>query len=490
MAFTRLPKELNHYTKSWYTHERALRATARIQNDLSEPSYLGWAVLFLLVHVLIGVAVRTSPTFVAIHAGIVLLVCMWAALRWSPVAVTCCAAYIVGAEVLWRMTEAPLPYEVGKYAVSLVFIVALVRMGRRATWRPDALIYFLLLLPSAALLFADRDLSARTLMMRLSFNLSGPLCLCISVWFLSQQEFRAKDLLKICISVLGPLLAIGVVTVIATQGATDLSFTDESNIITSGGFGPNQVSAVLGLGALVALLLTLNQNSGPGFRIIGAVLVLLLGTQSAMTFSRGGIYSAVLALLAGLPLLAGEQRVRRILLPLSLAITVAGAWVILPRLEEFTGGKLAERFGQMQTTNRGELIRDDIQVWLDHPLLGVGPGRVSDFRADIQGSGHTEYTRLLAEHGSLGLLALLMLVSMAMQALLKSGDRLSRGHRLIFLVWALLSMLHAAMRIAAFGFVFGLAQAAFHLGRKESLRSNADVDRHELLNWNLARPLV
>jgi hypothetical protein len=468
---------------------RASIVTQGVQDSLPESLYFGRAVLFLLAHVFVGIAVRTSPAVAGIHVGIVLAICLWAALRWSPVAVTCCAAYIVGAEVLWRMTNAPAPYEIGKYAVSLLLLLALIRMGRRAIWRPDALIYFLLLIPSAALLFADRDMTARTLMMRLSFNLSGPLCLCISVWFLSQQEFRAKDVLKICISILGPLLAVAVVTIIATRSATDLNFTDESNVITSGGFGPNQVSAVLGLGALVALLLTLNSKAGPALRVLGGALVLLFGIQSAMTFSRGGLYGAGLALLAGLPFLLGERRVRRIVFPLSLAVAMVGVLVVLPRLEQFTGGKLGDRFDDVQSTNRGALAMDDIHVWSEHPLLGVGPGRVADFRGDIGGAGHTEYTRLLAEHGSLGALALMMLLLMSLRVLSESAEPLSRGYRVMFLAWAMFSMLHAAMRIAAFGFIFGLANATFYLARARSVESDPTSDRDALFNWQMGEAL-
>ncbi|MGH7603729.1 MAG: O-antigen ligase family protein [Gemmatimonadaceae bacterium] len=468
---------------------RPSKSTSRQHDTLSEAAYFGPVTFFLLIHVLIGVALRTSPAAAGIHAGIVLGISIWAALRWSPIAVTCCAAYIVGAEVLWRMANAPIPYEMGKYAVSLVLLLALIRMGRRATWRPDALIYFLLLIPSAVLLFADRDLTTRTLMMRLSFNLSGPLCLCVSVWFFSQQEFRAKDVLKICVAMLGPILSIAVVTIIATRGATDLNFTGESNVVTSGGFGPNQVSAVLGLGALVALLLTLNREARSGLRLVGGSLVLLFGVQSAMTFSRGGLYGAGLALMVGLPFLLRERRVRHVLLPMGIAVTIIAIWVVLPQLQQFTGGKLAGRFDDVQTTNRGALVIDDIHVWAEHPLLGVGPGRVADFRGDIGGAGHTEYTRLLAEHGSLGALALMTLLLMSLRILLDSSERLGRGYRVIFLAWAMLSMLHAAMRIAAFGFVYGLANATFHLARIRSTEIDRAADRTPFFEWRMSQVL-
>lgn len=455
--------------------------SAILSSEVSSTStYSVLIVSFLLVHVLIGVVLRQSSTVAGLHAIIALAVSIWAAVRWSDVAIASCCAYIVGAEVLWRIAGAPIPYEFGKYAVSLVFLIALVRMGRRAVWRVAPLLYFVVLLPSAALVFSDQDLFTRMVMMRVSFNLSGPLSLFISVWFFSQQRFRSEDILKIGFALLGPLLAIAVVTIIATRTATDLTFTGESNKVTSGGFGPNQVSLALGLGALVAFLSSLNRDAGVVARMTSAALVLLFATQSALTFSRGGLYSAALALIAGAPFLLVERRTRRVLVPLGAVIAIAATSVVLPRIDQFTGGKLGERFQETQATSRGELIVNDIEVWFDHPVFGVGPGMVQEFRSEASGSGHTEYTRLLAEHGSFGFVALAALVLMSLQVLLDSGDPVSRGYRIIFLVWALVSMLHAAMRIAAFGFIFGLAHATFQLIHRRSLEFNLNSETRTL----------
>lgn len=434
-----------------------------------------FVLCFVLVHVLLGLVLRQSATAAGIHALIVLAISIWAALRWSEIAVSCCAAYIVGAEVLWRMTEAPVPYEVGKYAVSLIFLIALIRMGRRAVWRPLPLAYFAVLLPSAALLSANQELLSRTVLMRLSFNLSGPLCLCFSVWFFSHQRFQPRDILRICLSLVGPIIAIAVVTLIATRTATDLSFSGESNPITSGGFGPNQVSAVLGLGAVVTLLLTVNTSSGIVIRITYAMLVLFFAAQSAMTFSRGGLYSATLAFVAGAPFLLAQRRMRRVLIPIAAVIIATAAWVVLPRLDEFTDGKLEARFTEVQATNRGDLVLDDFRIWFEHPGFGVGPGMVNDFRGpEVGGAGHTEYTRLLAEHGAFGVVALGALLLMSLRVLLDAGAPMSRGYRIIFITWALVSMLHSAMRIAAFGFVFGLAHAAIVILHQRSKHPKAD----------------
>jgi O-antigen ligase len=49
---------------------------------------------------------------------------------------------------------------------------------------------------------------------------------------------------------------------------------------------------------------------------------------------------------------------------------------------------------------------------LDHPFVGVGVGRAKEERIEATGdvvASHSEVSRLLAEHGMLGILSLLIL---------------------------------------------------------------------------------
>lgn len=299
--------------------------------------------------------------------------------------------------------------------------------------------------------------------MMMSFNLSGPLSLCVSVWFLSQCEFRTADFHRIAVSLVAPTVGIAAVTLFTTYTATAISFTGESNFTTSGGFGPNQVSVALGLGALFALLYAIDRDAKPVVKLIAGAAVVLLAVQSAMTFSRGGLYSAVGAAATGMVFFIRDRRVRHTFFLVVALLVIPAASVILPRLDSFTGGALAARFRDTDPTNRGALILDDLQIWAEHPLLGVGPGGVKSHRDadDEQSAGHTEFTRLLAEHGTFGLIALVLLCAMAAQVLLRRADPVSRGISTAFLAWSMLSMMHADMRVAAMGFIFGLAHADF-----------------------------
>ena len=71
-------------------------------------------------------------------------------------------------------------------------------------------------------------------------------------------------------------------------------------------------------------------------------------------------------------------------------------------------------------------------------------------------AAHTEYTRLLADHGALGVMAIGVLALLALSAVVSSERGLSRAWSASAVVWALAEMSHSAMRVALIGFVFGI----------------------------------
>ncbi|HEX3000674.1 MAG TPA: hypothetical protein VHR86_10640, partial [Armatimonadota bacterium] len=130
-------------------------------------------LLFLCAHAPLAVLMHLSSGVVTMHAGITLAVGFWWAFterRLERIALA--GAYITGAEVLWRMTGAHIPWEAGKYAVAAIFLIAILRFRGRTSSLP--LLYFALLLPSVPLTLMNPDLSLEEARQQLSFNLSGP----------------------------------------------------------------------------------------------------------------------------------------------------------------------------------------------------------------------------------------------------------------------------------------------------------------------------
>ena len=101
-----------------------------------------------------------------------------------------------------------------------------------------------------------------------------------------------------------------------------------------------------------------------------------------------------------------------------------------------------------------------MKIWKENPVLGVGPGLSSRFRFRWLGDrvgAHTEYTRALAEHGAFGAAAVMIILLIVWRSYLAAPGIFARSWVAIFSVWALASMMHASMRIAAFSFVLAMA---------------------------------
>lgn len=420
---------------------------------------IGIAAL-LILHGLLGVAVQRFSTIAAMHAIVALGWGLVAAIRRDRMTTACAAAYIAGAEVLWRMVQAPIPWQFGSYAICLVLGIAVLRT-RQIQWRIVPLLYFMFLIPSIGVRLIDPALSSYSVIQGVREYLPAPLVLALTVWFCSQISVTAGQFRRILLAFIAPCVAAAAVTLLATYLGGDITFTDDSNFITSNGFGPNQVSAALGLGALLSLLYAVGPEVRRGLRWMFIVVIMVLAVQATMTFSRGGLYAFTIASALALPFLVADQRSRRHVFLVLTVVGASGVLVVLPRLDRFTSGALSDRLQDTNPTRRGDLLRDDLLIWEHHPILGVGPGGTRMNRETARGPGHTEYTRLLAEHGAFGFAALVLLLGMAALAIFRSGSAWSTGVRVALVAGSMLSMGTAAMRIAAFGFLFGLAHTAF-----------------------------
>ena len=415
------------------------------------------ALVFLLLHAPLALAFSAASVIAQVFLAVVLLLGLWYALvnpRLERVAYI--AAYFVGSEVLWRMTGSNPFWETGKYAIALLFFVALVRTDRLRGPFP-IFVYFISLLPSLVLPLAN--VANDAILGDISYYLSGPLALTISTWFFWQLKLNATQLQRLFTCLAAPTVGVGAIAVSKVLTAQTVVFTNSSNFATSGGFGPNQVSASLGLGALIVFLAGMMNASGRVFKICCFVLALGLVTLSALTFSRTGFYTAALTSVIAAVFLIRERRLRfQMLVGMGLVI-IAGYFVILPRLDVWTEGKLGKRLANTQLTGRDRIALGDLQIFLANPIFGIGPGQARDRRTTDVGvtAAHTEFSRLLAEHGLFGLLALLMLVLLSVMHFRRARTPEAQALVAATISWSFLFMAVSAMRLAAPAFMYGLA---------------------------------
>jgi O-antigen ligase len=436
----------------------------------------GWIfqLAFLAVHTQVAQFVAKRSSMGLYYAAAIAFVGAALAIttkRFDRIAAV--VAYVMGVEVFLRMRAAPIPWEYAKFTAIILLGIGVVRMGHLLN-EPLAYAYFALLLPSVMLTVDGMTpMDARE---AISFNLSGPLALSVAVLFFSGLRLTVPQLRWILICGMAPTITLAAAIVRNLSSVkTEIEFGGSSNWMASGGFGPNQVASALALGALCAIVYLL-LGSTPV-----VMMVALLGAAagllglSALTFTRGGIYTITLSLLAGSVWLLRDKRLRKRVLQGAAALLLLIVVVVVPRLLDFTNGVITSRFERTDTSGRDTLVYADLVTFTEHPILGAGPGMGIENRTKFFGpqAAHTEYSRLLGEHGLLGLIAIVTLAAMALRALRKSTNPLQRALVTIFMVWMFLYLMIDATRVLAPSFLFGLAFASFVLAPRRPRKAAA-----------------
>lgn len=427
---------------------------AVIQRVLGSPGPAG-LVLVIGVSAVLGVVASRSAAMATVHLwGTVALLGAVALRATSPAPILAVTAYTGLCDVFWRMTSAQGPYEAAKYALIIGFGSVLVRFVRRPRRAGLPLILIMLLIPGALLgVWELGPIAAREYLIA---NLSGVVALALGVLVCWNIRATTRSIRYLYLAALAPCISVAMVATIAISTADNVQFDDASNFTAAGGFGPNQVSSLLSFGALLCVLLLLQRGVMLRMRLLLLTIVVWLAGQAVLTFSRGGLFGLVLALCCvGLATLTLRgQRMRMVVI--SGVVIVAGLQ-IMSWAGAFTGGASDERYSSTATTNRGEIALADLQVFYEQPITGVGVGLLATERDfSVESAPHTEYTRLLAEHGLAGIAALVVLAALSIRVI-RSTDGWYRMASVGLIVMSLVQMSHSATRIGAIAFGFSVA---------------------------------
>ena len=375
------------------------------------------------------------------------------------------AAYAVSAEIVLRMTGGTFVNEYGKYLVMLFLFLGMLFSG----FSRNALVYWLFLfflVPSVVLSTVTLDITT-DVKKAIVFNISGPVCLGISAIYCYKRELTFQRLLGIITAFSLPLLCLVTYLYFYAPNIQDVVTGTQSNFETSGGFGPNQVSTILGLGIFIFFVQLMLNSSNGLLQIINGALVLVFTFRGLVTFSRGGIYTGVamvLLLLAILYFQANFQTKPKIAGIILLSFLAALAVWSYSSIK--TNGLLDKRYANQdaagrekksQLSGREILIESELKMFYENPILGVGVGKNKELRKSQTGidlATHNEITRMLAEHGTLGIVGLLILLITPLY--LFAVDRQNILALSFFVFW-LLTINHAAMRLSAPAFIYALS---------------------------------
>lgn len=445
---------LSSYARKAGLAENPTGLTGNPARDLAN-SFNVRVILFLSLHAPLALAMNFSPWLSTVHGLLALLFGLRAALLGRTSQVIYAVVYIAAAEVLWRMSRAHLLWEYAKYAILIILFVAIIaEWGRRGGARRLRSIWPVLLVATLvpAAVMAVLQLGPADALDPLSFNMSSYLALAALGLYVWRRPVDRETTVRLLLAAIAPIVGITFMAVYFTLTDLDsLIFLGDANWVTSGNYGPNQVSAIMGFGALAGVMLLILIPRALGARAFILVLTLAMLGQGVLTFSRGGIYSFTLGLAVfGVHILQTPRARRRFLLLFGLFGTLFLVG-IYPFLDDFTGGSLSQRFADTNTTGRLEAALVDLQVFRDNPVVGIGVGGSAEYHQQFLGyyvATHTEFTRLLAEHGLFGVIAIMIIIIMLVKGYLGNSPGVSRGITAALGVWATSVMMHSAMRLA------------------------------------------
>ena len=437
-------------------------------------------IILILFHVFIGVFVYLFRPLSIVYAILIPLVGLYYVIKNQNRnhEVLYASAYIVGSEVFLRMTGGSLLYESSKYGVMMFLTLGMYYSGFSKNTVPFW-IYLLLLLPGVIL--ATETLNIGTdIRIQIAFNISGPVCLGIASIYTFNRKILVSQLNNILLSIGLPIFSTTIYLILYTPDLKEVLVGTGSNFATSGGFGPNQVATVLGMGMFVFFSRLLLESKTKLMFVINLIILLNITYRGLVTFSRGGMLTGfimIIILLAYLFLKTknyGRFNLYRMLIFMSIAFFITWGYTSIK-----TGGLIDKRYAnkdaagrvkESKLSGRNDIWNSEIDDFLDHPVFGVGVGKALEIRKEKSGgniiASHSEISRTLAEHGMMGIIALLILLFTPIFLFLDNQQHI---YMFCFILFWLLTINHAAMRIAAPAFVYSLSLLKVYMDEEPTI---------------------
>lgn len=381
------------------------------------------------------------------------------AIHWS--------AYLVGGEVLFKMSGGMVFHELPKYAVLVFLFVGLVVEKRRHHVSLSYLIYILLLLIGIAFVNIPFDQSIRK---AIAFNLSGPILVGVSAIYFYKRHLSLSTLMDMLFYMVLPIISMLALLYFRTPSLSEISFGGGANFETSGGYGPNQVATILGVGMFIVAVYLFFKRRIFALFSVDIFLFTYLIYRGLLTLSRGGVITAMLAIAVFTYYFILSKENKIVNLAKYSGLLVLFGFALFVYTSNATGGMLENRYANKNaagttksdiTTGRATLFASEMTAFLDHPFFGIGVGGGKFYRMEeleIQAASHNEMSRLIAEHGLIGIVALFLLITVPIRHLFKQ-PYLARAFLASFLIFWFLTINHSAMRIAFPGFIYGLSVA-------------------------------
>lgn len=424
-------------------------------------------IFLLLLHVLIGFVLFLFKPFSFIYShGVILIGLLWVFRNRNigEEALLVCA-YIVGSELLVKMTKGYFIWEYAKYAIIIILLLGMYFRGISKNAIPYWI--FLLLLVPGIIIGIYELAGEERIRQSIIFNILGPITLVISSLYCYQRPISLEKLMQVLLFMALPIVSSMVYSILYTPDMKEIMIHTGSNFATSGGYGPNQVATFFGMGMFVFFVRILFSSPNFILLLINLSVTLLLAYRALITFSRGGLITGIIIILFFLlfTYFKGNSivRVKVSSLFILLGIGLFSIWLYSILL---TGGLIEKRYKNQDAlgrekesvfTGREKILRGELALFLEKPILGGGVGVGTKYREehfDQNIASHNEISRMLAEHGLLGIIGLMIL---GFTPLILYAENRHHFFLLSFMLFWFLTLNHTAMRVAMPAFVYSLA---------------------------------
>jgi len=441
-------------------------------------------VYLIIIHAVIALVIFALPFLSKVYALLIPVIGFFVVYRTKNKnnEVLIVAAYMVGVEVFLRMTGGNFNNEFIKVNVLFFMLLGMIY----SNFSMNAFVYWfflLLLIPGILVTSSTADFNANIKKL-LVFNLSGPICLAISAIYMFKRKILFADLQNIVIAMGLPVITTAVYLFLYNPSVKDVVTGTQSNFETSGGFGPNQVSTILGLGMFVFFTQLILFSKSKKMMILNGILLLFISYRAVVTFSRGGVMTAVVMIVCLLFLLYyfsnAKGKSKFILVFTITAIMAGGIWTY-SSLQ--TSGLINKRYANQDAAGRTkkdrlggreEIMDAELKLFMENPVIGTGAGMGKQVRKESFGmeiASHNEITRMLSEHGLFGIFGLLILFIAPFIVYINNRQHL---YFLSFYFFWLLTINHAAMRTAAPAFVYALSLLLVQVKIPEKAENSED----------------
>lgn len=429
-------------------------------------------VYLILLHIGLGVLIAKLPFFSKFYAILIFLAGLYVVVKNKNRnnEILYVIAYIAGSEVLLRTTNGGFFYEYGKYLMLFFTFLGFLLSGLPKIKNPYWF-FLLLLLPSIFISFHFLENDYRR---KISFEILGPICLGFLSVYNYNKSLSLKEI-KIILSSIGfPLVTTCFYLIINYTYNLDKVNMYGSNFYYSGNFGPNQLATVLGFGFFIYFLKVTQAKKYSIVFYFYLLLFCLIFYRGLLTFSRGGIVTGIIAIFSFILIVhlskVNTSRVKEYILIFILFLSV------ITIVDYQTKNCLSGRYTNITKFDFSEkklkkgrymLVSSDINNFIENPIFGVGVGvgqeiRKANYNKII--NTHSEVTRLVSEHGLLGLTCFFILIIFP---IINFKNNIGNIYLIPFFVFWFLSINHSATRIILPLFLYSLTVVKIYPSQEE-----------------------